>query len=207
MSLELRNTWIIITTIIIMIISLVLFFARNRIRWIYRYNDSFLGIFGIETNHVPWVRYLVNWILGTCIATVLLTLVINFGFTVYLLSGISGITLDPTVIPLAIGAIIITIILLIAAIPPILAMPLACPTALGVFIFLSQFGYEYVPGLPSTLVYNLSYLSTLFYLGTVAIGFVAIFLSLYLLLRTYLLTPLMQRRRRSPSNEETANTE
>ncbi len=206
MSLELRNTWIIITTIIITIVSLVLFFARNRITWVYRYNDSFLGVFGIETSHVPWVRYFVSWILGTCIATVLLTLVINCGFTVYLLSGLSGITLDPAVIPLAIGAIILAIILLIAAIPPVLAMPLACPTAVGVFIFLYQYGYEYVYGLPSTIVYNLSYLSTLFYLGTVAIGFVAIFLSLYLLLRTYLLSPLIQRRHTS-STEETASTE
>ena len=206
MSLELRNTWIIIATIIITVVSLLLLFARNRITWVYRYNDNFLGVFGIESSHVPWVRYLVSWILGTCIATVLLTLVINIGFTVYLLSGLSGITLDPTVIALAIGAIILAVILLIAAIPPVLAMPLACPTALGVFIFLTQYAYEYVPGLPSTVVYNLSYLSTLLYLGTVAIGFVAIFLSLYLLLRTYLLTPLVQRRR-SSSNEETANTE
>ena len=112
MSLELRNTWIIITTIIVTIVSLVLFFARNRITWVHRYNDNFLGVFGIESNHVPWVRYLVSWILGTCIATVLLTFVINFGFTVYLLSGFSGITLDPTVIPLAIGALILAIILL-----------------------------------------------------------------------------------------------
>lgn len=206
MSLELRNTWIIIATIIITVVSLLLLFARKRIAWVYRYNDNFLGVFGIESSHVPWVRYLVSWILGTCIATVLLTLVINIGFTVYLLSGLSGITLDPTVIALAIGAIILAVILLIAAIPPVLAMPLACPTALGVFIFLTQYAYEYVPGLPSTVVYNLSYLSTLLYLGTVAIGFVAIFLSLYLLLRTYLLTPLVQRRR-SSSNEETANTE
>ena len=206
MSLELRNTWIIITTIIITTVSLVLFFARNRITWVHRYNDNFLGVFGIETSHVPWVRYLMGWILVTCIATVLLTLVINIGFTVYLLSGLSGITLDPAVISLAIGAIILAIILLIAAIPSVLAMPLACPTALGAFIFLTQFGYEYIPSLPSTLVYNLSYLSTLLYLGTVAIGFVAIFLSLYLLLRTYLLRPLVQRRR-SPSNEEPTNTE
>jgi hypothetical protein len=206
MSLELRNTWIIITTIIITIISLVLFFARNRITWIHRYNDSFLGVFGIESSHVPWVRYLVSWILGTCIATVLLTLVINLGFTVYLLSGLSGIPLDPVIISLAIGAIILTVILLLAAIPPVLAMPLACPSALGVFIFLTQYAYEPVYGLPSPIVYNLSYLSTLLYLGTVAIGFVAIFLSFYLLLRTYLLTPLVQRRR-SPSNEETVNTE
>ena len=204
MSLELRNTWIIITTIIITIISLVLFFARNRITWIHRYNDSFLGVFGIESSHVPWVRYLVSWILGTCIATVLLTLVINLGFTVYLLSGLSGITLDPVIISLAIGAIILTGILLIAAIPSVLAMPLACPTAFGVFIFLTQYAYEYVPGFPSTIVYNLSYLSTLLYLGTVAIGFVAIFLSLYLLLRTYLLSPLVRRR---PSNDATVNTE
>lgn len=204
MSLELRNTWIIITTIIITIISLVLFFARNRITWIHRYNDSFLGVFGIESSHVPWVRYLVSWILGTCIATVLLTLVINLGFTVYLLSGLSGITLDPVIISLAIGAIILTGILLIAAIPSVLAMPLACPTAFGVFIFLTQYAYDYIPGLPSTIVYNLSYLSTLLYLGTVAIGFVAIFLSLYLLLRTYLLSPLVRRR---PSNDATVNTE
>ncbi|MFX1301014.1 MAG: hypothetical protein ACFFDE_08715 [Promethearchaeota archaeon] len=206
MSLELRNTWIIITTIIITVGSLVLLFARNRITWVHRYNDNFLGVFGIESSHVPWVRYLASWILGTCISTVLLTLVINMGFTVYLLSGFSGIPLDPVVISLAIGAIILAIILLIAAIPPVLAMPLACPTALGVFIFLTQFGYEYIPGLPSTLVYNLSYLSTLLYLGTVAIGFVAIFLSFYLLLRTYIITPLLQRRR-AASSEEEVNTE
>ncbi|MFX1300109.1 MAG: hypothetical protein ACFFAL_04110 [Promethearchaeota archaeon] len=206
MSLELRNTGIIITTIIITIVSLVLFFARNRITWVYRYNNNFLGMFGIESSHVPWVRYLVSWILGTCISTVLLTLVINMGFTVYLLSGLSGIPLDPVVISLAIGAIILAIILLIAAIPPVLAMPLACPTAIGVFIFLTQFGYEYVPGLPSTIVYTLSYLSTLLYLGTVAIGFVAIFLSFYLLLRTYIITPLLERRR-GPSNEEVVNTQ
>jgi len=206
MSLELRNTWIIITTIIITIVSLVLLIARNRITWVYRYNDNFLSVFGLETNHVPWVRYLVSWILGTCIATVLLTLLINIGFTVYLLSGLSGIPLDPIIISLAIGAIIIAVILLIAAIPPVLAMPLACPTALGVFIFLYQFGYDYFLGLPSSIVYNLSYLSTLFYLGTVAIGFVAIFLSLYLLLRTYIITPLIQRQR-SPSNEVTASTD
>ena len=206
MSLELRNTWVIITTIIITIVSLVLFFARNRLTWVHRYNDNFLGVFGIETSHVPWVRYLVSWILGTCIATVLLTLLINIGFTLYLLSGLSGIPLDAVVISLAIGAIILTVILLIAAIPAVLAMPLSCPTALGVFIFLTQYAYEYVPGLPSTIVYNLSYLSTLLYLGTIAIGFVAIFLSFYLLLRTYLLTPLIKRRR-TQSNEETANPE
>jgi hypothetical protein len=206
MSLELRNTWIIITTIIITIISLVLFLVRNRITWVYRYTDNFLGVFGLESSHVPWVRYLVSWILGTCIATVLFTLLINMGFTVYLLSGLSGIPLDPIVISLAIGAIIIAIILLIAAIPPVLAMPLACPTALGVFIFLYQFGYEYFLGLPSYIVHNLSYLSTLFYLGTVAIGFVAIFLSLYLLLRTYIITPLIQRQR-SPSEPVTASTD
>ncbi|MDO8123084.1 MAG: hypothetical protein Q6364_01745, partial [Candidatus Hermodarchaeota archaeon] len=117
-----------------------------------------------------------------------------------------GIPLDPVVISLAIGAIILTVVLLIAAIPSVLAMPLACPTALGVFIFLTQYAYEYVHGLPSTIVYNLSYLSTLLYLGTVAIGFVAIFLSLYFLLRTYLITPLAQRRQ-SPSNGATVNTE
>ncbi len=195
-SLELRFMLISFATVIITLFSVVIFLARHKFIWIFRYNASFLGLFGVEAQHVSWVRYLISWLLGTFIATVILTLLVNIVDTIILLTGLSGIFFDSVVVLLAFGGIFLGIFLVVAALIPVLAMPLACPTALGIITFLHLYGFHYVFGLPSSWVYTLSYVSTFLYFGSIAIGFVGVFLSTYLLLRYYIGARILERYQR-----------
>lgn len=206
-SLELRFLWISAATAIITLSSLVIFLTRHKFNWIYRYNASFLGLFGVEAQHVSWVRYLISWLLGTFIATVILTLLVNIADAIILLTGLSGILLDYAIFPLAIAGIVLGIFLVVAALIPVLAMPFACPTALGLITFLHLYGFHYVFGPPSSWVYTLSYISTFLYFGSIAIGFVGVFLSAYLLLRHYVGARILKRYQRISTETETLPSE
>jgi hypothetical protein len=85
----------------------------------------------------------------------------------------------------------LSILLIVSSITPILTMPLSSLSALSIVIFLHQYG---IP------IYNLSYVPSLVsvfvYFAAVAVGFVGVILSLYLLLRTYLVSPLISRYKR-----------
>ncbi|MFX1508714.1 MAG: hypothetical protein ACFFBR_00270 [Promethearchaeota archaeon] len=189
MSLALHQLWLLLTTIILTIISFILLFLRDRIPFVFKYNDSFLSLFGIETEQVSWVRYLFSWIISTCMATVVLTLVVNINEYLIFLSGLGRIPLDPVILSLAITGVILSILLVVATLIPILTIPFAAPFGFGILLLLHQYG------IPWDFSYLPSLLSVFVYFGTIAVGFVGAFLSLYLLLRNYVISPLLIRYR------------
>jgi hypothetical protein len=187
MSLALRYTWLLITTIIMTIGSLLIIFAKRYFTWAYTYNDSFLSVFGIESSYPPWIRSLFNWILGTGIATVILTVLVNLADSFLLLMGLSGIPLDSMMIPLIVCGILLSLLFIVAAIIPVLTMPLACPSALAIIVLVHLFG------VPFNLHYLPSLVSTFLYFAAVAIGFVGVFLSIYMLFRNYIVAAFLRR--------------
>jgi hypothetical protein len=128
--------------------------------------------------------------MGTCMVTVFFTLFVNMTENLLLLAGVSRISLDPVIMSLAITGIILSIILIVAAITPILAMPLSSLSALGILLLLQLYGIPY-----NTLAYFPSLVSVFVYFAAVAVGFVGVILSLYLLIRTYLANPLISQYR------------
>ena len=204
MSLAVHQTWLYITTIVLVVCSVLMIVFRQHLPWVFKYNKSFLSLFGVEPDHSTWIQYLVSWLIATCLATVMLTLIINITETIILLSGLGGILLDPAIVPLAIGGIIIAILLISVALFPILVMPLAPPSALGVILLLHQYG---IPP-PYDFSYMPALLSVFIYFGALAVGFVGAFLALYLLIRTYLAGPLLQRLQQTEgTSSETQNTD
>lgn len=187
MSLALHQLWLLLTTIILTIISVILLLFRDRVPFFFKYNDSFLSLFGIETEQVSWVRYLFSWIISTCMATVVLTLVVNINEYLIFLSGLGRIPLDPVILSLAVTGIILSILLVVATLIPILTIPFAAPFGFGILLLLHQYG------IPWNFSYLPSLLSVFVYFGAVAVGFVGAFLSLYLLLRNYVISPLLMR--------------
>ncbi|MFW9831365.1 MAG: hypothetical protein ACFFD8_06280 [Candidatus Thorarchaeota archaeon] len=203
MDLAVRYTLIFLATIAITIFAPIIFVTRDYFRAIFRYNRSFLALFGVESAHVSWVQYLVSWLLGTCMATVFLTLLVNMAETLLLVSGMSGIPLNPTIILLALGGIIATILLLIVEFIPMVAMPFACPSAFGIITLLHLYS---IPR-PYPLIFFLSYASNFLYFAALAIGFVGTFLSLYLLFRDYIGLRLLQRLRGGPDIKESTQSD
>lgn len=207
MDLAIRYGWMLIATVVITVCSLLVLINRRFFNRIYRYNHSFLNLFGLEPDHVPWVRYLASWLLGTCMATVVLTLVVNVSETVLLLTGLSGIAPDPVFIPLAIGGIIISLLLIVAAFVPVLIMPISASSAFGIVTFLHIYGFYAPPGLSSGVAILLSFVSTFLYFAALAIGCVGIFLSLYLLIRYYVGTRLFHYMRDSTTSKDVTQNE
>jgi|GEM_PF-3356953 len=191
MSLAVHQTWLFITTTVLIFCSLLMLIFRRSIPGVFRYNISFLSLFGIESRSGSWIQYLFSWLIGTCMATVVFTLLINMIENLILIAGLSGIALDPAILPLAIGSIIISVIFISAALIPVLGVPFTPPSALGVLILLQLYGIPY-----NTFFYLSSLFSVFIYFAAIAIGFVGVFLALYLLLRTYLVPPLLRRYRR-----------
>jgi hypothetical protein len=199
MSLALHQTWFFIITAILTLTSVLILIFRRYLPWFFKYNGSFLSLFGIESEHASWVVYLFSWIIGACMATVVLTLVVNLNENILLLNGLTGIPLDPVIVPLAVAYILVSILLIAVALIPILAMPLAPPTALVILLQLHlhaiPFNFSWMPSLISAFVY----------FAAVAIGFVGIFLSLYLIIRTYLAVPLYTRIRKRDTESFSEN--
>jgi hypothetical protein len=196
MSLALHQLWLIIATLILTISSIGLLVFRRHIPWVFKYNESFNSLFGVEPEQPSWIQYLFSWLMGTGMTTVVFTLFVNMNENLLLLIGVSRIYLDPVIISLALAGIILSILLIVAALTPILTMPLTSLSALGILLFLHQYGIPI-----DTLAYFPSLVSVFVYFAAVAVGFVGVILSLYLLLRTYLGNLLISRyrsRRDSP---------
>ena len=199
MSLALHQLWLIVATIILTLCSLILVVFQRHFPWVFKYNESFNSLFGIESEQPSWIQYLFSWLMGTCMTTVVFTLFVNMNENLLLLVGLRGIFLDSVIITLAISGIVLSIVLIAAALTPILTMPLSSLTALGILLFLQQYGIPI-----NALAYFPSLVSVFVYFAAVAIGFVGVILSLYLLLRTYLVNPLIrqyQNRRKAPTSQ------
>jgi hypothetical protein len=202
MSLALHQIWFFITTIILTLCSVLVLILRRYLPWLFKYNGSFLSLFGIESEHASWVGYLFSWIIGACMSTVVLTLIVNVNEHILLLLGLRGIPLDPAIVPLAIAFIIVSILLIATALIPILVMPLAPPTALLIML---QLHLHAIP--IDTFAWRPGLIAAFIYFAAVAIGFVGIFLSLYLIIRTYLAAPLYQRIRKEKTISGPTETE
>jgi hypothetical protein len=198
----LHQIWFFIVTIILTLCSGLILVLRRYLPWFHKYNETFLSIFGVESEHTSWVIYLFSWIIGTCMTTVVLTLVVNVNEHILLLIGQRGIPLDAAIVPLVIAFIIVSILLIAAAVVPILVMPLAPPTALLIMI---QLHLHAIP--VHTFAWRPGLIAAFFYFAAVAIGFVGIFLSLYLVIRSYLAVPLYQRIRKEETTSSPTETE
>ena len=196
MDLSFRLTFLITATLIFTLTSLVIFLLRKKLGWFHQFNEAFLGLFGIQTEHPSEVRSTINWLLTTCLATVNYTLIVNIIDAAFLLAGTSGIPLDPWVVSLAVSGIIGSVILLSVTLLPALTMPAAWPTALGIVGFLHLYGVYYEGTLPGLL-------STFLYFVASAIGFVAGFLALYLFLRSFIWPGILRRFKRDSNNSGT----
>ncbi len=203
MSLALHQTWFYITTAVLIICSVLILGLRRYLPWVFKYNESFLSFFGVESEHASWVVYIFSWIIGTCMTTVVLTLVVNVNEHILLLIGQRGIPLDPAIVPLAFALIIVSIILIAAALIPVLVMPLAPPTALLIML---QLHLHAIP--INTFAWRPGLIAAFIYFAAVAIGFVGIFLSLYSIIRTYLAVPLYHKiRKKDTISKPTKNEE
>ncbi|MFX1317975.1 MAG: hypothetical protein ACFE9D_01030 [Promethearchaeota archaeon] len=202
MSLALHQIWFFITTAVLIICSVLILGLRRYLPWFFKYNESFLSLFGVESEHASWVVYIFSWIIGTCMTTVVLTLVVNINEHILLLIGQRGISLDSAIVPLAIAFIIVSIILIAAALVPILIMPFAPPTALLIMLQLHLYAIPI-----HTFAWGPSLIAAFTYFAAIAIGFVGIFLSLYLIIRTYLAVPLYQRIRKKDTMLRTTENE
>jgi hypothetical protein len=191
MDLSLRLTILSAAMVMFTLCAFAVFFFQTRFRWLHQFNEAFLALFGIQMDHSVEIRYIVSWLLNTCLVVVNFVLIINIGDAFLLLTGLSGITLDPWIMPLAVGGVIASVVLLFVTILPALTMPASWPTALGIVWVLHLYGVHYAGTL-------LGLVSTFLYFAATAIGFVAAFLTLYLLFRTYLLTGIHRRTKRSP---------
>jgi hypothetical protein len=81
----------------------------------------------------------------------------------------------------------LSILLILATLIPILTIPLSTPFAFGLLILVHQYG------IPWTFSYLPSLCYVFLFFGAIAVGFVGTFLSLYLLLRHYVINPILQR--------------
>ena len=199
MSLALHQLWLIIATLILTICSIILLVLRRHFQWMFNYTKSFNSLFGIEPVQPSWIQYLFSWLMGTCMTTVVFTLLVNMIENLLLLTGVSRIFLDLVIMSLAISGMLLSIVLIAAALTPILSMPLSPLSALGILLFLPQYGIPI-----EDLAYFPSLVSVFVYFAAAAIGFVGVILSLYLLLRTYLVNPLIHQyrsRRESPASQ------
>ncbi|MFX0169916.1 MAG: hypothetical protein ACFE89_11250 [Candidatus Hodarchaeota archaeon] len=179
MNLNLRLMLLGVATVIFTLSALVIHFNRNRFQWFYKFNEAFLALFGVHSRHAPEIRFTTSWLITTCLATVNFVLLVNISDAVFLLTGISGILLDPTLIPLALGGVAASILLVIVTLLPSLEMPVSWPTALGIVGFLHLLGVYF----PETII---GQVSTFLFFAAIAIGFVGVFLALYLIVRYYL---------------------
>ncbi len=127
-------------------------------------------------------------------AALVLTLVVNINENVLLLVGQRGIPLDPMIVLLAIGGIIVSIILITAALIPVIVIPVSSLSAFGILLLL------HLLGIPYNFSYLPSLLSVFVYFAAMAVGFVGVFLALYLLIRYYLAVPLLNRFRKQKSS-------
>jgi len=169
---------------------------RRRVSALHRYNSSFLELFGVKRGHPGWFRWLCSWLLGSGVATFLLTLLVNLVDAFSQLLGLTGIPMDQAVIPLMLVVIPLSFLLLAAAIPPSLSSPPNSLTALGILTALHLFGFHHFPGLPYAVADALCLGSTFLYFAFVAFGVVGTILSTYLLLRYYAASWLIHRFRR-----------
>ncbi len=186
MDLTIRYTLLLVATLAFTLASLVIFVAPRYFRGIYRYNDAIIHILGVAEDNSKMVQWIIKWVLSSCIATLSLSLVVNIIDTFFLVTGQSGVSFDPVIMPIAIMMICFSIFLLIAASLPILAIPPSCPTALAILTVLQLYGVHYVLGL-HVVIYNiLAFGSTLLYFLAIGIGVVGNFISVYVLLRRYL---------------------
>jgi len=203
MDLSLRLMILSVATIIFTIFALLIFLARRRFRWLHQFHNGFLALFGVQATHSKELRYIVSWLITTCLATVNYALVINIADAALLLAGLSGIPLDPLITSLSIGGIIASILLLFITLLPGLTMPASWPTALGIIGFLHLYSVHYAETL-------LGQVSAFLYFTATAIGFVAAFLALYLILRQHIGGVILRRVKKAPKdpnqqlNEDTA---
>ncbi|MDO8055885.1 MAG: hypothetical protein Q6361_03410 [Candidatus Hermodarchaeota archaeon] len=200
MDLSLRLMILSIVTIIFTLLALLVFLAKNRFRWFHHFHEAFLALFGIQPEHPTELRYLVSWLLTTCLATLNYALIINIVDATFLLSGLSGIPLDPWIISFAFGGIIASILLGFITLLSSLPMPASWSTALGIIGFLHLYSVHSAETL-------LGQVSAFLYFAATAIGFVAVFLALYLFLRHYIGAAILDRvKRDSNTNLAEADT-
>jgi hypothetical protein len=181
-----------VATIIFTLLALLVLVVKGRFRWLHQFNEAFLALFGVQQTHPTELRYIVSWLITTCLATVNYALVINIADAAILLAGLSGIPLDPWVISLAVGGITASLLLVFIALLPGLTMPASWPTALGLVGFLHLYSVHSAETL-------LGQLSAFLYFASTAIGFVAVFLALYLLLRYYIGAVILRRVKTVPN--------
>ena len=199
MDLSLRLTILSIATIIFTVFALLFFLGKGRFQWLHQFHEAFLALFGVQSTHPAELRYTVSWLITTCLATVSYALIINIADAAILLTGFSGIPLDPWIASLAVGGIIASILLVFIALLPGLTMPASWPTALGIVAFLHFYSVHFAETL-------LGQLSAFLYFVSTAIGFVAVFLTLYLILR-YHIGAVILRRIKTDSNAPNHNSD
>jgi len=170
---------------------------------LYRYNWSFLGLFGLKEGHPDWFRWVCSWLLGSGVATFLLTLLVNSVDMILQLEGLTGIIMDPVAVPLMVTALLLGGLLMVASVPPTLSTPPNSLTALGVLTALHLFGFHHFPGLPYDVADALCLGSTFLYFAFVAFGVVGTTLSTYLLLRYYAAPHIVRWVRGKTKKEET----
>ncbi|MFX1563902.1 MAG: hypothetical protein ACFFDP_11425, partial [Promethearchaeota archaeon] len=130
MDLAIRYTWLVAVTLLLMLTSIILLFTRRYSHGVYRYNDTVFRLLGVEENHPKWGQWIARWLVSSSIATFQLSLLINTIDTFLLMTGQTGISFDPVIVPIAILVVCTSILLLIAATFPVIANLPACPTAL-----------------------------------------------------------------------------
>ena len=185
MDLNTRFILMICATLLLSIASFIILLSR-RAHGLYRFNDMFLEVFGVDQQQPSWLRLLATSLLGTTSASLMLTLLINVADIIIQLTLPSGIGLDPSVGPLLIGLILLLETLVVCGAVVVLNSPIASPIALALLTGLHLFAYRL--NNPFNLVV------TVLFFCSILIGAVCSFISLYLLLRRYLLAALLRKR-------------
>lgn len=199
MDLAARLTWLAIFSILLTATSIVIALLRSRAKPLYRFSSALLAFFGVESDHPLSIRLVSGWLVSTGIATVVLVLSVNFVETLLLLTGQSGIYVDPYGVPVLIAVAAGSLFIVVPALTPILAQPPSSPTALGILIALHVHGFHYAPGLPYSVAEFFTVGSTFLYFCATAVGLVGATLSVFLVFRSYVVPVILGRKRETDS--------
>lgn len=174
MDLAVRFLLMIVATLLLSSSSFILLLSR-RADSLHRFNVIFLEVFGVNQKHPSWLRWFTSSLLGTAAASLLLVLLINAADAVNQLALPSGIGLDPVAIPLLIGLVSLSGVLIVCAGAVVLVSPISSPGALAILSALHFFAYR--------LTSPLSLATTVLFFCAILIGVVCTFISLYIILR------------------------
>ncbi|MFX1475494.1 MAG: hypothetical protein ACFFCO_08465 [Promethearchaeota archaeon] len=186
MDLALRFLLMIGAVLLLSSASLIILFSR-RTNILYRFNALFLEFFGVKEHHPSWLRWLTSSLLGSAAASLLLVLLVNVADAIIQLSLLSGIGLDPAAVPLLVGMVILSCLLIVCAGAIVLVSPIASPIALAILSTLHAFAYR--------LTSPLSWPVTILFFCVILTGVVCTIISLYLLLRRFMYPALLRMRR------------